>query len=330
MKIRRIATAALLSLTALAGVAPAQAPKAAPAGPPPLPKGVPAFEVAQYNPFTWYGRFGYSNCAFLDMGDGVLVIDTGWTKEDAENLKTQIREKTKGKPVRWIVLTHLHSDTNGGLPYFLPTDATVFVHAGAADVVSRGILAARKPGEKLPTVIGVADDLAVAAGARRFSLLAARAGAHSPFDLVALVEDNGLAFVGDIVTVGRCPILVDPASDPGRWIAMLDRLLQANPAGIVASRGEATKSVENEIGATRHYLDRLVSFLKEQKAANAPDARVAAELSLRKIGEYCPPQADNANVLALYKRMQPDGTFAPPKPAGPAASKASGSTPSPR
>ena len=45
----------------------------APAGPPPLPKDVPPFQLAQYNAFTWYGRFGWTNCAFVDMGDGVLV-----------------------------------------------------------------------------------------------------------------------------------------------------------------------------------------------------------------------------------------------------------------
>ncbi len=65
------------------------------------------------------------------MGDGVLVIDTGWTKQDAENLKAQIKEKTKGKPVRWIVMTQTDIDSNGGIEAFLPTDATIFVHARA-------------------------------------------------------------------------------------------------------------------------------------------------------------------------------------------------------
>jgi len=171
MTIRTILSAALLSFTPLASVALAQAPLSTPA-PPPLPDGVPAFEVAQYNSFTWYGRFGFTNCAFLDMGDGVLVIDTGWTKQDAENLKAQIKEKTKGKPVRWIVMTQTDIDSNGGIDAFLPTDATIFVHARAADVLASSLF---RPGagQKRPTVVGVTDQLVVKAGERRIELVAA-------------------------------------------------------------------------------------------------------------------------------------------------------------
>jgi glyoxylase-like metal-dependent hydrolase (beta-lactamase superfamily II) len=316
MKNRPTVLAALFAFAAAAGSATAQSPAAAPAGSPPLPKGVPAFEVAQYNSFTWYGRFGWTNCSFVDTGDGVLVVDTGWTKQDGENLKAQIREKTKGKPVRWIVLTQTDVDSNGGLEAFLPTDATVFVHARGADPLARGLLRA-EPGKKAPTVVGVADQLVLSSGGRRFELHAAPGSAHSAYDLVAVSTDSGLAFVGDLVTAGRCPNLVNTASDLAGWIAMIDRIRQLHPAGLVATRGEPTRTVFQELDQTQTYLERVLGFLKEQKAKSAPEARVAAELSLKKIGDYCPASNDNANVLALYRRMQADGTFSQPKPATP-------------
>ena len=328
MKIRHVVLASTLLLAAFAGVVSAQAPAAAPAGPPPLPKGVPAFEVAQYDSFTWFGRFGYTNCAFIDMGDGVLVVDTGWSKQDGENLKAQIKEKTKGKPVRWIVMTQTDVDSNGGLEAFLPTDATVFVHARAVDPLSRGLLEAT-PGKKAPTIVGVASQLVVTAGGRRLELFAAPGGAHSGYDLVALVNDNGLAFVGDLVTPGRCPNLLNPFSDPAGWLEMLDRIRKLTPAGLVATRGEPTKIVYQELEQTRAYLDRVLTFLREQSSKSSPEARVAAELSLKKLGDYCPIQADNGNVLALYRRIQPDGTFAVPKPSGPALPIAPGAAPVP-
>jgi glyoxylase-like metal-dependent hydrolase (beta-lactamase superfamily II) len=309
MKTRPTLLAAAFSLAALAGPALAQAPVAPPA-PPALPAGVPAFEVAQYNAFTWYGRFGFTNCAFVDMGDGVLVVDTGWTKKDGENLKAQIKEKTKGKPIRWIVMTQTDLDSNGGIEAFLPTDATIFVNARAAGPLTAGVLAG-VPGQKRPTVVGVTDQLVVHTGDRRVELVASPGLAHSEYDLVALCNDNGLAFVGDLVTVGRCPNLMGPAADPTGWLEMLDRVRKLNPAGLVTSRGEPTKLVFQELEATRLYLDRVVRFLAEQKVKDAPEARVAAELSLRKLGDYCPIPSDNANVLALYRRMQPDGSFAP-------------------
>ena len=325
MKIRRTLLAATLALAALAGPARAQAPAATP---PPLPKGVPPFEVAQYNSFTWYGRFGYTNCAFVDMGDGVLVVDTGWTKQDAENLKAQIREKTKGKPVKWIVLTQTDLDSNGGIEAFLPTDATVFVHARAADVLTKGIFRA-VPGQKRPTVVGVTDQLVVHAGERRLEFVATPGPAHSEYDLVVLCNDNGLAFVGDLITPTRCPNLLGATSDPTNWLTMVERIRQLEPAGIVATRGEPTKLVFQELDATRTYLERVTRFLAEQKIKKNPEARVAAELSLLKVGGYCSPQNDNANVLSLYRRMKPDGTFGPVQAPAPAARPA-GAAPAPR
>lgn len=328
MTIRTVLAAALFSVAALAGTAAAQAPVAVPT-PPPLPEGVPAFEVAQFNSFTWYGRFGFSNCAFVDMGDGVLVIDTGWTKQDAENLKAQIKEKTKGKPVRWIVMTQTDIDSNGGVEAFLPTDATIFVNARAADVLSSTVF---RPvaGQKRPTVIGVTDQLVVNAGERRLELVAAPGAAHSAYDLVVLCNDNGLAFVGDLVTPGRCPNLIGSSADPVGWMEILDRVRKLNPAGLVASRGEPTKMVFQELEQTRVYLDRVIRFLSEQKVKNAQEARVAGELSLRKIGDYCSPRADNANVLALYRRMQPDGSFASPETKAPAGPPGVKPAPAPR
>jgi hypothetical protein len=111
---------------------------------------------------------------------------------------------------------------------------------------------------------------------------------------------------------------------------MLERIRQLNPAGLVPTRGDPTKLVFQELEATRLYLERVTRFLAEQKIKNAPEARVAAELSIQKIAEYCPLANDNANVLALYRRMRPDGTFAPATAAGPAAKAAPAPSPAKR
>jgi hypothetical protein len=88
-------------------------------------------------------------------------------------------------------------------------------------------------------------------------------------------------------------------------------------------------SVTHELEQTKAYLERVVGFLAQEKAKNSPEARVAAELSLQKAGEYCPPQGDNGNILSLYRRMQPDGTFAVPSPAASAPSPSPASAPAP-
>ncbi len=111
------------------------------AGEAPKPKApeMAPFEVAQPYPNSWYGRFGVTNCSWIDTGDGVLVIDTGATAADAKNLKAEIARTTKNKPIKWIAMTHLHSDSNDGFATFLPTDATLFVNARATGVLAGSI-----------------------------------------------------------------------------------------------------------------------------------------------------------------------------------------------
>jgi hypothetical protein len=120
------------------------------------------------------------------------------------------------------------------------------------------------------------------------------------------------------------------AADPVGWIEMIDRVRKLNPAGLVASRGEPTKMVFQELEQTTSYLDRVVRFLSEQKVKNAPEARVAAELSMKKLGDYCPQRADNANVLALYRRMQADGSFSSPVAGDPTTPPVAKPSPAPK
>ncbi len=321
---RRLRLAGALLAAAALSLAPAalaQAPAGETNQPPPLPKEVPPFEVAQYNAFTWYGRFGYTNCSWIDLGDGIAVIDTGWSLQDGKNLLQKIKETTKGKPVKWIVMTHLHGDSNGGLEAFLPTEATIFMNARAALLYARSMAERGGAGVRLPAVVGVGDRVVLSSTARSLELIASPTAAHTAFDLVAFSPEGSVAWVGDLITTGRCPMLNDPACDPKGWLAMLDKLAELHPAGIIPTRGEPTGAFEAESSATRRYLDRVVSLLKEFKEKKYPEAQVASELVLRKIPEYCPIAMDNTNALALYRRLQPDGSFAPvpsaENPAGP-------------
>ena len=126
-----------LSLAALALVLAAN-PAFAVEAPKPKPPERPPFEVAKpiENENFWVGVFGPTNCSWIDTGDGVLVIDTGATAADAKNLKAEIARTTKNKPIKWIAMTHLHSDSNNGFTTFLPTDATIIVNARATGAVA--------------------------------------------------------------------------------------------------------------------------------------------------------------------------------------------------
>jgi cyclase len=66
------------------------------------------------------------NVAFLVTEEGVLVVDTGASAEQAGTILARIREKTD-RPIRYILLTHYHDDHTNGLASF-PSSATVVAH----------------------------------------------------------------------------------------------------------------------------------------------------------------------------------------------------------
>ena len=55
----------------------------------------------------------------------------------------------------------------------------------------------------------------------------------------------------------------------------------------------------------------MLQFLIDEKKKNAPEARVTGELSIEKLGDYCPRELSAINALSVYRRISPDGSTVP-------------------
>lgn len=307
---------AALAALGLTPAAPAQAP-GVPTPPPPAAEVAP-FETAQTDANSWVGRFGGTNCAWFDLGDGVLLLDTGATPEDAKNLLSEVKRTVPAKSVKWVVMTHLHPDSNNGFAAMLPTDVTLFVNRRAVENV-KGIVQGAKG--KTPTVVAVADTVVLVAKTQTLEIHATASAAHTEHDLWVYVPVSGSVYVGDLVTPTRCPMTSDRGTDPKGWLATLDKIEALHPQLLVPTRGPVTQTPATEIKLTRDYLNRMLGILKEMKAKGAAEARVSGELFAKKIGEYCPQELDAINGLGLYRRMTADGKFPPAKADAPAPKK---------
>ncbi len=306
----------------LGGAVLALLPLTAPGAEPPESKApvIPAFEVARLGPKAWVGRFGASNCGWVEIGSGVLVIDTGGSNQDAANLQSEIQKSTGGKPVKWIVVSHLHDHANSGLPAFLPSTATFFVHASiAADMETA--LTQMAGGGKVPKVVGVKQSAVVSEGGQTVEVFAPKGAASTSVDLWVFSSEAKAAFVADMVVTGHCPSMTDRESDPLGWVAELHRIAQKEPSVIVGSTGETSTAVAAELAATGAYLERVYRVAKETKEKSLPEARLSSQLSaVEKVGDYCSPKIDVLNGLAIYRRLGKDGKLKkgtePPTPGG--------------
>ncbi len=89
-----------------------------------------AVEVA---PGVWFQEYTYdfgSNVAWVEMADHVVVFDTAFPK-GAEAALASIRRTTKGKPVRYAVVSHYHHDHAFGSGVFAAQGTIVVGHRNA-------------------------------------------------------------------------------------------------------------------------------------------------------------------------------------------------------
>ncbi|TLP71628.1 quinoprotein relay system zinc metallohydrolase 1 [Pseudomonas nitroreducens] len=212
------------------------------------------------------------NVAFIDTGDGVLVIDTGPSKRYGEALRALIQQTT-GKPVKRVLLTHHHPDHVLGNQAF--TDVPIGALAGTSKLLKeQGNAMAenmyRLVGDwmrgtevLLPSETVAPGELQM--GSHRFRLLGLRG--HTGADLAILDETTGVLFAGDIVFYQRA--LTTPNS-PGLdvWLGDIDTLQKLPWKLIVPGHGPIATDAA-PFAQMRDYLGWLDSVMRDGIAQGA-------------------------------------------------------------
>ena len=249
-------------------------------------------------PHSWYvlGQTGMvssanagfnANAGFVVTSDGVVVFDALGTPALGKRLAELIAATTP-QPIRRIVVSHYHADHFYGLQALKGPDADVWAHATVRDYLAsdapRARLAERR--ESLAPWVNertriVAPDRYVGAettfrlGELTFRVLHA-GPAHTPEDLLMMVEEEGVLFVGDLMFSGRIPFVGD--ADVSAWIAAIDRVLAFKPRVVVGGHGPASTNAVADLALTRDYL----AYLRAQISA-AFDEGLDFEAAYRRI-----------------------------------------------
>ncbi|AOY96557.1 MBL fold metallo-hydrolase [Cupriavidus sp. USMAA2-4] len=249
------------------------------------------------------------NTAFIDTGDGVVVVNTGPSLRYGQQQRRAIAAATAA-PVRQVLNLNLHPDHFFGNQAWsdAPTQALPGTIAGAAregeayaDNLYRlcgAWLAGTTPAPAgLPAQPG-----RFRLGTHELELL--RFDGHTGDDLVLVDHSAGVIFAGGLVFHQRAP--TTPHADLPRWLASLDRLeaLQRRSGArvLVPSHGPLDADGGAEaIGQTRAYLRWLDTRMREAAAAGTDLAELIAQpVPAPFAGWAAMPQEYVRNLTHLY------------------------------
>ena len=260
--------------------------------------------------FTLENGGNIVNVAFIEVPDGVVVIDTGPSRRYGEALLNLIEKTVPGKRVLRVYNTHHHPD------HFLGNQVFEQSVIAAPQQVIDNILAEgdgfadnmyRLVGDWMRGTAPIVPSVALEGnfeeiGGRSFSLF--YLSGHTSSDLVVRDDETGVLFTGDLAFYNRAPTTphadIDVWQESLRTIASLDRQLILPGHGL---RDDNDASIEQ----TADYIDWLHETLSDaaslgltmNEAMDLPIPRRFASLDLVQ-NEY------QRSVVHLYLGLEDD------------------------
>lgn len=188
-------------------------------------------EVKKLAPGVFAAKVRYVWTGWVELPDGILVIDSAMDEKSAMALADTITARSGRKPIRYLVNTHAHEDHYGGNQVFLAKGATLIAQKSAAAKLDSLMAHASADGAGssgsriVKPTMAVERSKVLGSGDRRVEIVWLGKKAHSGSDLVVWVPKHKIAFTGDLVSNRAVPWMLDPDMSRAGWVATLDSLV---------------------------------------------------------------------------------------------------------
>jgi glyoxylase-like metal-dependent hydrolase (beta-lactamase superfamily II) len=231
--------------------------------------GVYAF-IGEAGPRTTANEGMNANTGFVVTAAGVVVIDSGSSKQAAQKIEAAIRRITD-QPIKYVINTGGQDHRWLGNSHFADQGIPVLANERtAADIADRGGMLFESLASQLgPDFAGTRIQKPTRSFAGRQTLTLAdevielvfAGGGHTPGDIIVWLPKKRIAFAGDIVYVDRL-LGVLQVSSVKHWLNSFDALAALQPVLIVPGHG-APATLDKARRETRDYLARLQAHMKQ-------------------------------------------------------------------
>ncbi len=254
---------------------------------PPLEKPVKLAEGVWIRQSNDIGKFG-CNIGWIEFSDFVVVIDTAFPLGAEEALK-HIKETTKGKPIKYAIVTHYHADHSFGTGAFAKEGATIVAHENARiEYLSKNVekyTAAAKTDEAHARYLPYAPNLTftdqfILDDGKRRAEVRYFGHAHTTGCIFTWLPKEKVVFTGDACVNGPFNYMGD--SDSKSWIEVLAKVEalgaeQVGPGHSAPGKADVVKTQKQYFVELREQVGKLV---KEGKTLD--EVRKAVDIPMWK------------------------------------------------
>ncbi|PLY07960.1 MAG: MBL fold metallo-hydrolase [Arcobacter sp.] len=224
------------------------------------------------NSYYFYGKEEYfseknggniANTAFIITKNSVILIDTGSSKEYAEQLKEAIKKITN-KPIKYVINTHHHPDHFLGNNAF--KDNKIYASKFTQNEISQNgdlyimnlvnIVQKAMQGTKMEAPNVILNTKTIDLDGYKLDVL--YFDGHTSSDIVLFDRKTNILYTSDLIFNKRA--LATPHANIKKWISSLKKLKKINYSILVPGHGKASKSKE-PIKENIAYLEFLENSL---------------------------------------------------------------------